>query len=145
MRNGVEPPEPARPTGLTSTTLTPNWSSTARRSATPRTPPMSRWAVLPRPYFTGKTSFGVKKRNAFTRIATISTTPTTMSVGWSEPRYSREPAYTATATAAISLAIDRGRPGTTIEYRADTTTMANTATGTEGIEKPRHPPMMVTS
>ena len=33
--------------GWTSTTVTPSWSSTAWRSASPRRPPTSRWAVLP--------------------------------------------------------------------------------------------------
>ena len=45
--SGVDPPEPASPTGLISRTSMPSWSATARRMASPRFPVTSRWAVLP--------------------------------------------------------------------------------------------------
>ena len=47
---------------------------------------MSRCAVFPLRYVIGKTSLGVKKRNALTRRAIVMVTPTTMSEGWKVAR-----------------------------------------------------------
>ena len=72
-RSGVEPPEPARPTGLISTTVSPSWSCDrlADRVTAPSADVEVRGLALAvaRP---GTTSLGVKNRNAFSRIADAS-------------------------------------------------------------------------
>ena len=47
-RSGVEPAEDSSPTGLISVTVSPSWSRTAWRIASPRRPVTSTCAVLPR-------------------------------------------------------------------------------------------------
>ena len=54
--------------------------------ASPPAPVTSRWAVLPLWYVTGKTSLGVKKRNALTGMAAASAMATITSKGWSTAR-----------------------------------------------------------
>ena len=80
-RSGVEPADDSRPTGLISSTVSPSWSRTACRIASPRRPVTSTCAVRPRRYTTGNTSFGVKNRNAVTAIATANATPSSTSPG----------------------------------------------------------------
>src|SRR5439155_12189904 len=71
--SGVDPPEPSSPTSFISRIVNPSCSCIARRIASPRRPPTSRCADLPRcPYRTGKPSLGVKARNSATGIATLS-------------------------------------------------------------------------
>ena len=53
----------------------------AWRIASPRRPVTSTCAVRPRRYTTGNTSFGVKKRNAVTAIATANAALSSTSPG----------------------------------------------------------------
>ena len=101
MRSGVEPPDPSSPTGLISITSRPSWSLAARTIASPRAPPTSRCAALPRRYVTGNTSFGVNQRNAVSPTATPRIAPNAALVGWSTARYIREK-QTAPSTIPIA-------------------------------------------
>ncbi len=47
MRSGVEPPDAASPTGLTSRTVSPRWSAIARRIASPLAPAFIAQAARP--------------------------------------------------------------------------------------------------
>ena len=71
MRSGVEPPDPASPTGLISTTVRPSWSCdrvTDRLAPTPADVEVRGLALA---VGDGEHLVGVKKRNALTRNATV--------------------------------------------------------------------------
>ena len=116
MRSGVEPPEPASPTGSISTTVEAELVLRSRvRIASPRRPPTSRCAVLPPP---------VRDREHLVRGEVAepvaagwprpSSTPTTTSKGWSTARYSSRPRHDHRDARPIGLGdVARPRPRTT--------------------------------
>ena len=142
---GVEPPEPPRPNALRFRTRRPTCSWTARRIASPRRPPRSRWAARPRlPYVTGKTSSGQKSRNASTMMPIPRNAPNTASVGWSTARYIRaRPSTTITTSVAQNhrcFHVPSGKSPNPIPSRVP----ASAATGADGIENPDQPPRIGT-
>ena len=117
MRSGVEPPDPARPTGLISTTVRPSWSWTAWRIASPRRPPTSRCAVLP--CAVGDREDLVRgeepERVDEERDGESAADEHVGRVVDGEVQASTRRRRGSTA-AMTTFAIDRGRPGTTSEY-----------------------------
>ena len=133
IRSGVEPAELASPKGSISPAAKPSCSSRARRMATPRAPPTSRWALRPRRYTTGNTSSGANQRKASSGIVTPMPTPTSTSVGASTPSAIRATPTSATSPAATHLPVLRQRPLGTSVYRIATSTAAKVATSAAGI------------